>query len=294
MAVHVRCKCGAHFELKDEFAGKALKCPKCGATMLAPAAGARASGIDPAFDRDRFLLRQKALAITAEKYYVFDEAGAPVMYVERPQHLLRQLLAVGAGIVAMLCVFTVLGIVCAMIGKGPVAIVFGVLAIAGGVVALFVVTVTLSVKRQVTFYRDDTRQERLLEIVQHRKFNIINADYTVRDTEGKPLALLRKNYLYNVFRKRWYCFRPDGTLLCVVKEDSLVLSLLRRLLGTLLGALRTNFIFLTPQGDMVGEFNRKFTILDRYVLDMTLDAAGSIDRRIAAATGVMLDTGEHR
>ena len=45
---------------------------------------------------------------------------------------------------------------------------------------------------------------------------------------------------------------------------------------------------------MIGEFNRKFTILDRYVLDMTADPAHELDRRIALALGVMLDTGERR
>jgi len=43
-----------------------------------------------------------------------------------------------------------------------------------------------------------------------------------------------------------------------------------------------------------GEFNRKLTILDRYVLDMRADTTRSLDRRIALALGVMLDTGERR
>jgi hypothetical protein len=44
----------------------------------------------------------------------------------------------------------------------------------------------------------------------------------------------------------------------------------------------------------VGEFNRKFTILDRYVLDLSRDSARALDRRVAVAMGVMLDTGERR
>ncbi|WP_279384179.1 hypothetical protein [Geotalea toluenoxydans] len=41
-------------------------------------------------------------------------------------------------------------------------------------------------------------------------------------------------------------------------------------------------------------FNRSFTILDRYVLDMTQDNGQRIDRRLALAMGVLLDTGERR
>ena len=40
--------------------------------------------------------------------------------------------------------------------------------------------------------------------------------------------------------------------------------------------------------------NRKFTVLDRYVLDLTADEERALDRRIALASGIMLDTGERR
>ena len=61
----------------------------------------------------------------------------------------------------------------------------------------------------------------------------------------------------------------------------------------ILSFLRTNFIFLRNE-QVIGEFNRKFTILDRYVLDMSADTQRTIDRRIAVAISVMLDTGERR
>src|SRR2546426_2183400 len=58
---------------------------------------------------------------------------------------------------------------------------------------------------------------------------------TVRDRAGRTMALLWKNYLYNIVRKRWYVKAPDGTTLYVAKEDSIILSLLRRFLGPLFG-----------------------------------------------------------
>jgi len=90
-------------------------------------------------------------------------------------------------------------------------------------------------------------------------------------------------------------YEPGGSLAYLAKEDSIILSLLRRLLGPFFGLLRTNFIILQPGSEtVVGEFKRKFTILDRYVLDMTPDRQRLVDRRIALALGVMLDTGERR
>jgi len=169
------------------------------------------------------------------------------------------------------------------------------LAVIGAIVALIAVGVGLSAKRHVTFYRDESKQDKLLEVLQDRKWQPITATYTVRDRAGRTLALLWKNYLYNIIRKRWYVKAPDGTTLYVAKEDSIILSLLRRLLGPLFGLLRTNFIIVRDGSeDVVGEFNRKFTLLDRYVLDLKADRARALDRRVALALGVMLDTGERR
>src|SRR5262245_49728238 len=47
----------------------------------APPALSYHSEADGVFDRDKFLLRQKALAIK-EKYYVTDDSGRPLMFVE--------------------------------------------------------------------------------------------------------------------------------------------------------------------------------------------------------------------
>ncbi|QEL14847.1 hypothetical protein [Limnoglobus roseus] len=67
------------------------------------------------------------------------------------------------------------------------------------------------------------------------------------------------------------------------------------LLTLLLVAFRTNFIFTrVADGEKLGEFNHRATLMDRYVLDLTADEEREIDRRIAVAMGVLLDTGEMR
>ena len=64
--------------------------------------------VDPAFDRDTFLLRQKHFAIN-EKYAVWDNNGEALLFVERPTHLLRNLLAFFAAAAASIIVFTLTG-----------------------------------------------------------------------------------------------------------------------------------------------------------------------------------------
>jgi len=283
--------------LKDEFAGKLVKCPNCGRPARAPSARTAVAEGDPTFDRDIFLLRQQMLKIS-EKYDVGDEQGNKIVFVERPAHFLRNFGAVLAAFGVLMLAVWLMGSVGDAAPPGStmrtVVALVGLLLVFVGAPA---VGIALSVKRHVSFYRDESKRERLLEIRQDKKFQPIMATYTVRDARGRSIARFGKNILFNLIRKRWYVWAPgsDRRLLFLAKEDSIILSLLRRFLGPLFGLLRTNFIFL-PAGteDVIGEFKRKFTILDRYVLDMSGDPQRLMDRRIALALGVMLDTGERR
>jgi hypothetical protein len=305
MAIAAACTCGATFNLKDEFAGRSLKCPKCGSMIQAPALTVEAvpSGppvlqyASPTFSRDRFLLRQKHLAIST-KYYVWDEQGQTIAFVHRPAHVLRRTAAVLAGFAVAIAVtggISALAFALTRDEEARVLISLGGFFV--GVLLAVIVGMMLTVKRHITFYDNDRKENRLMEILQDFKWTPINSFYTVRDIDGTVMARLHKNSLYNLIRKRWYCYRPDGSLLCTAKEDSILLSLLRRFLGNLAVWLfmRTNFIILEGNTEqIIGEFNRKFTILDRYVLDMSADTQEYLDRRIALAIGVMLDTGERR
>ena len=250
---------------------------------------------DPVFDRDKFLLRQKALAIK-EKYYVTDDQGRPLMFVERPALLTQQILMLGGvaatffgGNILMRFVGDLIG---TTLGEGfsgvfPIASLLVVLA------ATLLVFVLLVPRRHVTFYKDDSKMEKLLEIKQLNKIEFPYANFSILDTTGNLIGSLRKNVLFDYIRRRWQVMNANGLPLCMAKEDSIILSLLRRTGIPIFMFLRTNFIFLRGQ-EVIGEFNRKLTLLDRYVLDLTADRQRSFDRRIALALGVMLDTGERR
>src|SRR5207248_6910137 len=102
VAVRVACQCGTSYELKDEFAGRLVKCPQCGRENRVPgvvSAGSVKAQADPVFDRDVFLLRQQLLRIS-EKYDVADEQGKKIAFVARPAHLLRNTAAILAGLAA--------------------------------------------------------------------------------------------------------------------------------------------------------------------------------------------------
>lgn len=295
-------------------AGRKVRCPECEAVHVVPELEAddslfspddeagEAGGLFAAFNRDRFLFRQKVLAIS-EQYVVWDDRERPILFIERPAHAARQVLA----LLCTVAVFTVTFVLSLIFGfalmermdpKWVGGLLMGVMIVAS-IVATGLVLFALMPKRHIYFYADESKETLLLQVLQDRKFQPIVATYTVLDPEGRRLARMEKNYLYNFLRKRWNVRDADeGKLLLIAREDSLLLSLLRRFLGSLYGFLRTNFVLIVPEADGIevprGEFNRNFTVFDRYVLDLTADRPRRIDRRLAVALGVLLDTGEHR
>ena len=292
--ITVACPCGEVYELKPEYAGRLLECPVCARHLRAGRSpgGPRppSPGIDPGFDRDVFLLRQRALTI-ASKYEVWTESGTPILYVERPTYLIRTLLAY---LVGALAGSIVLGWTAFAAGNEAVNALAALLGYGLGLATFVIVSMSARPRRHVTVYRDESRRETILRVLQDQRIAALVRTYTVTLADGTVLARLRKNYAYNVIRKRWSVEGPDGQILALAVEESIVLSLLRRVLGSFFGLLRTNFLFQRPDGEVLGEFNRKFTLLDRYVLDLTADGERTFDRRLALATGIMLDTGERR
>ncbi len=291
--VVVACPCGEVYELKPEYAGRLLECPVCSRSLRAPGAAAPGRRVvpdtDPAFDRDVFLLRERLLTVRT-KYEVWAEDGTPVCFVERPTYPVRTFLAYLVAFVAASFVLE------RFLFRGPGAGELVALVLAG--IVFFLVVTSARPKRHVTIYRDESRREVLLRIWQDQRVALITRTYTVSSASGTVLARLRKHHLHNLVRKRWDVETADGAQLARAVEDSIVLSLLRRVLGPLFGLLRTNFVVMAAggraDGAVIGEFNRKLTLLDRYVLDLRADHEGRLDRRVALALGIMLDTGERR
>jgi DNA-directed RNA polymerase subunit RPC12/RpoP len=313
LAITLKCTgCQNSFRLRDEMAGRKVRCPECEAVLVVPVAESEEVRFEadsdesefelhPALDRDRFLLRQKLITLS-EKYVVCDDQERPVLYVERPAHFWRNLGAMLATILALVLSISIAVVLGTMVSQavGPrwIGPVLTVLLVVAGIVLSAVVGIGLSPKRHISFFPDESKEQLVLQVLQDKKFQPIVATYTVITPEGDLLGRMNKNYLYNFFRRKWDVFDAEGRIVLIGREDSLLLSMLRRLIGPMMGFLRANFILVVPQPDgsevTCGEFNRNFTIFDRYVLDLRQDRPRMIDRRLAIALGVLLDTGEHR
>jgi len=230
----------------------------------------------------------------SEEYDVCAEDGSPILHVERPVHQALGCLTLVSALFAFFVVFGLAMIAFMVLTPRVAAEPIGMgSSMVFGAVAAVVAAITMRPKRHAMFYRDSSKKEVVLRVMQIRRFQPIVARFTVLDAAGRPLAQLHKNHLHNFLRKRWECLGTDGTLLCVALEQSFGLALARQALEQVLPYVPTNFLILKGDTDVqIGEFNRKATILNHHVLDLKADSDRWLDRRIGLALGVMLDSGE--
>lgn len=200
-------------------------------------------------ERDTFLVNQRHRAWMKSKYYVYDEAGQPLFYVERPVRPLR--------------------------------------------------------RADITVYDDDSKATPLLIIRQDHGYAARHRTYTLLDpATGAPVAHFDRNNIASLLRRAWVVTAPSGAVIARAREDTAAIAAIRRILefvpyvSLLVSFVRTNFRLAAvgPDGDEaeVGAFNRKLSIGDKYVLDLTPDRGRRLDRRVALALGILLDTGEAR
>jgi hypothetical protein len=160
-------------------------------------------------------------------------------------------------------------------------------------------------RSNITIYDDDTCANAIFVIEQTHRYAAIRRTYTLSDAaSGEPIAHLSRHNLKSWLRRAWEVTDPGGRPIAAAREDSAWIAGFRRVLewipyvSIVVSLVRTNFqFFVVGDGggeERVGAFNRKLSIGDKYILDLRDDAGRRLDRRIALALGIMLDTGEAR
>lgn len=159
-------------------------------------------------------------------------------------------------------------------------------------------------RRNITVFGDDSKIETLLFINQDHYWEIFHRNYTVTDVEGQIIGNLSRNNFTSLFRRGWDIMDPDGVTIARAREDSVFLAAIRRivnfipLVDLIGGLIKTDFHILALDGAgnerKIGAFTRRFSIFDKYVLDLSEDPERTLDRRVALAVGILLDTAEKR
>jgi uncharacterized protein YxjI len=151
-------------------------------------------------------------------------------------------------------------------------------------------------KEDIRFYTDQSKQHELMRIKARQRFDPI-ARYDVTDAQGGRVGGIQKVFGASLLRSTYALFDPQGGEVARASEKSLLVALVRRLvgfvpyLGDFADWLPIPYHFEFKRGDSVlGTHSRQaFKFRDTYTIDMSGDPDRTLDRRLVLAIAVGMD-----
>jgi len=156
----------------------------------------------------------------------------------------------------------------------------------------------LKIKEEIRFFADDTETHELFQIKARTWLDTGGSKYDVIDAQQGNIGLLEHAFRKSLFRSTWRITTPEGEEIAIAQERSQVLAIARRLIDFVpdvggLIPIPYNFDILAGER-VIGKMDRKFQLRDRYVLDLSRDTEKALDRRLAIALAIGLDTLQNR
>ncbi len=156
----------------------------------------------------------------------------------------------------------------------------------------------LKIKEEIRFYADDAELQELFQIKARTWLDTGGSKYDVIDAQEGNIGVLEHVFRKSLFRSTWRIATPDGEEIAIAHERSQVLGIARRVIDFVpdIGGLIPipyNFDLLASDR-VIGRMDRKFQLRDRYVLDLSGDTDRALDRRLAIALAIGLDTLQNR
>jgi uncharacterized protein YxjI len=157
----------------------------------------------------------------------------------------------------------------------------------------------MKVKEEIRFFADEAETQELFQIKARTWLDTGGSKYDVIDAQDGNIGLLEHVFGKSLFRSTWRVSRPEGEEIAIARERSQALAIARRVIDFVpdIGGLIPipyNFDILRDGDGVVGRMDRKFQLRDRYVLDLSGDTEKVLDRRLAIALAIGLDTLQNR
>jgi hypothetical protein len=167
---------------------------------------------------------------------------------------------------------------------------------AGGPIA-FVRQKRMALKEDIRFFADESETQELFRI-KARSIIEVGGRYDVTDPTGQRIGVLAKVFGKSLLRSTWQILGVDDRELATARERSQAMAILRRVIDFVpIGdfiPIPYNFVIEAPDGRVLGGMDRKFQLRDRYILDVGADTDRTVDRRLAVALAIGLDTLQNR
>ena len=168
---------------------------------------------------------------------------------------------------------------------------------AGGPIA-FVRQKKLAIKENIKFFADEGETQEIFHIQARTWLDTGGSKYDVVDAQDGTIGLLEHLFKQSLLRSTWRISDAAGEEVAVARERSQVMAILRRAIDFVPdygGLIPIPYNFDILAGDRaIGRMDRKFKLRDQYVLDLSADTERKLDRRLAIALAIGLDTLQNR
>jgi uncharacterized protein YxjI len=156
----------------------------------------------------------------------------------------------------------------------------------------------MKIKEEIRFFADEAETRELFQIKARSWLDTGGSKYDVIDAQEGTIGLLEHVFGKSLFRSTWRISRPEGEEIAIARERSQALAIVRRVIDfvpDIGGLIPIPYNFDILAGDqIIGKMDRKFQLRDRYVLDLSGDTEKALDRRLAIALAIGLDTLQNR
>ncbi|HEV7641913.1 MAG TPA: hypothetical protein VGO39_13685 [Gaiellaceae bacterium] len=156
----------------------------------------------------------------------------------------------------------------------------------------------MKIKEEIRFFADEAETQELLQIKARTWLDTGGSKYDVIDAQEGTIGLLEHVFGKSLFRSTWRIATPEGEEIAIARERSQPLAILRRVIDFVPdvgGLIPIPYNFDIVRGErVIGRMDRKFQLRDRYVLDLAGDTEKALDRRLAIALAIGLDTLQNR
>jgi hypothetical protein len=156
----------------------------------------------------------------------------------------------------------------------------------------------LKIKEEIRFFADETETQELFHIKARTWLDTGGSKYDVADAQEGRIGLLEHLFKQSLFRSTWRISNAADEEVARAQERSLPLAVLRRVIDFVPdygGLIPIPYNFDILRGDQpIGRMDRKFKLRDQYVLDLSGDTEKTLDRRLAIALAIGLDTLQNR
>jgi uncharacterized protein YxjI len=155
----------------------------------------------------------------------------------------------------------------------------------------------LAIKEDIRFYADEQETEELFQIKARNILDLGGSRYDVY-AGNQQIGALEHQFRASLLRSTWRVRDASNQEIATARERSLPMAIARRVIDfvpDIGGFIPIPYNFdLLMDGNAIGKMDRKFQLRDRYVLDLSGDPDRQLDRRLAVALAIGLDTLQNR